>query len=111
VRGFFILGIADLKPTFEQLQEMASEITARTLQDYVVPARIQDHLVVGVAPESDYRVFEVYVPRSEKSDEQVVARVWMNIHTGEGVVHVVGLVRKSFSVDKANGVGWKPRVV
>ena len=79
----------------DQLQERARLMTLEKLEHYLIPDSIRSSLTLGVHFDGDFRIFELYVPGEKPADAKVISRVRTNVYSGEGIVEVVGLEKKS----------------
>ena len=82
------------KISLDSLQELARQLTQKTLEDYAISDEIRSGITLTTLFEGDERVFVLYVPGVTRNDGREIARTRMNIFTGEGTVEIFGLERK-----------------
>lgn len=74
--------------SLDELEEIASVLTKKTLSNYNIPEDIKKNLVLGTLFDGDDRIFQLYIPGDRPEEAQVISSVRINAYTGQADIEV-----------------------
>jgi hypothetical protein len=78
-----------------ELEEIARLSARSELEKYVIPDEVRGNIALTTIFGSDERVFILYVPGERRGDARIIAKTYVDAHTGLARVEIANLQLKS----------------